>query len=374
MTEASIPPGRPSVPPSRPSQPPREPMKAEQAPKAPPEKARRWGTRAFWVAVQHLATHRAQAVLLALAWGLAAFLPLASWWTDHRHQAALKARAEQTPLVLGAAGGRYDLVLNTLYFQAPAIASFPQQELDGAAATELAKLVPLHSRYAVRGHPVVGTNVEAYAARRGLSLAQGRLPAEGLEAVLGAQAAAAQGLKVGDRFLPDAGATAERAAPRPQLMTVVGVFAPAHPVDDAAVFVRLAASWSLAGLEGQLTGALVYPQDDAAATRLKALTHARPGVRMISPAQVVEELLVAGPTLGQPPAVRAWVLGIVSALLLGLAGVAQLALRREARAVLVKLGASRLFVACALGFEALLLAGAGLLLAALGLGLLASGG
>lgn len=341
-------------------------------PKAEGGGLRRAITQAGWLALRHVQTHRGQALGLAVAWGLALFLPVAAWWGETLRGEALRRRAEHTPLVLGAAGARYDAVLNALYFQAPAVDPVAFDEVGAVAATGLADAVPIHARFGVRGHPVVGTDVGPYLGRRGLELAVGTAAPGLLEGVVGAELARTQGLSVGDRVLPDAGAMSERAAPRPQLLTVVGILRSAGTVDDTAMFVPTETTWALAGTAGTLTSVVVFPRDDAAATRLKAIIHQRPGVRMYSPAEVVNGL-VGAVGLGRP-AFAPDALALLSLLVVALALVAQVWLRRTEVEVLGRLGAGRGLVVGSLAIEGLLCMVGGLVLAALALGLILSGG
>ena len=69
------------------------------------------------LAWRYLAYHRVRTALLVLCVALVFLLPLAVQLLVDSYSRALGARAAATPLVAGAPGSRYDLVLNALYFE-----------------------------------------------------------------------------------------------------------------------------------------------------------------------------------------------------------------------------------------------------------------
>ena len=69
------------------------------------------------LALRYLAYHRVRSGLLVLCIALVFLLPIAVNQLLDRYEASMTARAQATPLVVGARGSRYDLVLNTLYFR-----------------------------------------------------------------------------------------------------------------------------------------------------------------------------------------------------------------------------------------------------------------
>ncbi len=87
--------------------------------------------------------------------------------------AHLTARAEATPLLVGAKGSAVELALNSLYFDSatPELARY--REVERIAESGLADPIPMYVRYRARGYPIVGTSID-YFEFRGLSLAAGR--------------------------------------------------------------------------------------------------------------------------------------------------------------------------------------------------------
>ena len=69
------------------------------------------------LAWRYVAHHRLRSAILATSVALVLLLPLTVRRLVASFERGLASRAAETPLVLGAPGSRYDLVLATLYFQ-----------------------------------------------------------------------------------------------------------------------------------------------------------------------------------------------------------------------------------------------------------------
>ena len=160
---------------------------------------------------------------------------------------SLTARADATPLLLGARGSAVDLTLGALYFREPSLdpTTFAESELVGDSG--LAGAIPLHLRYEVRGHRIVGTTL-GYLDFRGLEVASGRRFAMLGECILGHKAARALRAGVGDHVLSTPTSAFDVAGSFPLKMPVVGVLAAKGTPDDEAVFVDLKTTWVISGL------------------------------------------------------------------------------------------------------------------------------
>ena len=73
------------------------------------------------LAWRHLSFHGFRSLILVLALGISAALPLVIQSLIDRGETATMARADTTPLVVGAPGGGIDLVLGTLWFGIDAV-------------------------------------------------------------------------------------------------------------------------------------------------------------------------------------------------------------------------------------------------------------
>jgi putative ABC transport system permease protein len=334
---------------------------------------------------------------------------------------SLTARARETPLVVGAQGSRFDLVLTTLHFRGRSPRPTDLAELRRATvgdparpeetAGELGFAIPIHVGHTARGLPVVGTAPEYYELR-GLGAASGTLPLRLGEATLGAEAARATGLGVGGRLLTDEGGLFEFGLKQPLLLRVVGVLAPRGTPDDRAVFVDVKTCWVLDGVghghadpkdlpanqvlrrdengavlappvvEAQeitpenaasfhfhgepetfpLTSILVLPKDERAGTILKGRYRVSKTAQALEAPQVVDELLGFVFQVKRFFDANVLMVSVATALLLGLVFLLTLRVRRRELETLAKIGCARATLVRILATEwaVMLLAGVGL--------------
>lgn len=188
-------------------------------------------------------------LLLVLALAAAIALPLATRATVFAATASLRARAQSTPLVLGAASSDFDLVFSTLWFSRSAstpttgtMADLALVEVDG-----LALGIPLALGQTARALPIVGTTLD-YFTFRNLRIARGTMHATVGQCVLGSDVARTLGVNVGARFFTDPGALTDLAGVFPIELEVTGIFAAHASPDDGAIFVDMATAWTMQGI------------------------------------------------------------------------------------------------------------------------------
>jgi putative ABC transport system permease protein len=196
----------------------------------------------LYLAWRYLRFNRGKAAVLVGSISLILFLPAALQVVVREAARALTARADATPLLLGARGSAVDLTLGALYFREPSL-----DPTSYVAGSGLARAIPLHLRYEVRGRRIVGTTLDYLDFRR-LEVASGRLFAMLGECILGAKAARDLSVGVGDHVLSSPVSAFDVAGGFPLKMPVVGVLAITGTPDDDVVFVDLKTSWVIAGL------------------------------------------------------------------------------------------------------------------------------
>ncbi|MGW8282140.1 MAG: ABC transporter permease [Gemmatimonadota bacterium] len=201
----------------------------------------------LYLAWRYLAFNRLKSGILVAAITLIVFVPTGLRVLVQQSARQLTARAEATPLIIGAPGSPTELTLNTLYFSSdvPALATFAEAE--HVSASGLAAAIPMYVRFRVQNHPVVGTSVD-YFSFRGLRLETGRQMAILGEAVLGARAAESLGVGPGDHVITSPESVFDIAGVYPLRMPVVGVLEYSDTSDDDAVFVDLKTAWVIEGL------------------------------------------------------------------------------------------------------------------------------
>ena len=344
-----------------------------------------------------------RSLILTLTFALTASLPIGVSLLSDRYEQVLRERAVETPMVVGAAGSRYDLTLSSLYFSGALLRDTTWGAYLDLISERLAVPVPLHLKWSASAFPVVGTTPEYYE-RRELSLARGHLPFMVGEVVIGSEVASHLGLEIGDPLLTDQEDLYNLAATYPMSLTVVGILRPRERPDDSACFVDIKTAWviegighghqKLAGVDGEIVEAsaaivtaqtvtaknqeryhfhgdmsdfpissvLLYPPDAKSSSLLKARSMRRETWLVLTPSAVVDELLSL---IFKVEAI----FEVLGQILLGLTtGLGALVvwlsaqLRSQERHTLALLGLSRLQVFKLATFEACgLLIGAGVL-------------
>ncbi len=231
----------------------------------------------FYVAWRYLRFNLARSLTLVACVTLIAVLPLSLELLLDESERQLLARADNTPLVVGAKGSSLDLVMNSLYFGDTVPELISMAAVERVLATDLAEPIPLYVRFEARGFPVVGTNLD-YFDFRDLTIAEGRNLALLGECVLGARAARDLGLGPGDFLLSSPESVFDLAGIYPLKMRVAGVLAPTQSADDLAVFVDVKTAWVIQGL--------VHGHADLAAVTDPTLVMERSGDKVTATAKL----------------------------------------------------------------------------------------
>ncbi len=291
-----------------------------------------------WRRILH---HRGQALILVLSVAAAIFLPVTTHLLVRQYQRDLLERARSTPLVEGSKGNRFDLTLSALYLRRSELDPLRYSETLAVAGSGGAISIPLHLRFSAQNHVVAGTSPEYYEWKN-LRPASGTLPLKLGDAVLGARVARELSLGPGDFLFSDPSDLYDISRPPALKMRVQGVLEKTGQAEDEVVFVDLKTAWILEGIvhgheqagaiaredlvlsgtddhkvlspalseyqevtEDNLgsfhrhgdedgypvSSIIVLPQDDKAATLIKARVNAGSDAQMVVPAEVVDEML-----------------------------------------------------------------------------------
>jgi putative ABC transport system permease protein len=181
--------------------------------------------------------------LLLLALGIAtiAVLMLATRQIEQR----MGRDARGIDMVAGAKGSPMQLVLSAVFHLDAPAGNIPLKDAMELAKHRLVKrAIPMALGDSYRSFRIVGTNHD-YVAHYGASLADGALWTKPMQAVLGAEAARATGLRVGAKFAGahglGEGGDEHEGAP----YVVVGVLAPTGSVIDRVVLTSVESVWAV---------------------------------------------------------------------------------------------------------------------------------
>ncbi len=362
---------------------------------------------AGYLAWKYTSAHRGRTLILIAALGLLLLLPVAVTLVIRSYDARMGARADATPVIIGAKGNRYDLLLQALLFRDGRTEDVPFGLVDKLETDHAfdAYAIPLHARHTTKGAPVVGTDLDGYLAFRGLSLKRGGTPDLMGQAVLGHGVAQRLDIGVGDTLTVDRENLYNLAHTMPLELDVVGVLNPANNADDEAVFVGMKTAWIIAGHghghdpeahqseaahaaavtairitpdnvdtfhfhgdEADLpcSAVIVLPGTDKDRTLITARYNASPMYQALRPAEVMDELMGLVLRIKRLFDANTALVGLAVVMLIGLVIALSMRLREAERRTLHKLGCGRwLIVQTQLVELAIVLAGA-LVIVALG--------
>jgi putative ABC transport system permease protein len=201
------------------------------------------------IALKYLLGRLVASTLTAVSIALGVSLVIASVLLARGIKEGFISGATDYNLVVGAKGSPMQLVLNVVFrmdLATPNIEYTIYRDLQQDQRVEVA--VPMALGDAYQGFRYVATNGAYFATfpwrRKTFWLAAGRLfpddppNAPTYEAVLGAEAAAGTGLRIGDRFYEG-----EELADYP--LTVVGILRSTGSADDRAIFFSLSSFWGM---------------------------------------------------------------------------------------------------------------------------------
>jgi putative ABC transport system permease protein len=200
----------------------------------------------LWLAWLYLRRRRVVAGVMVAGVALALYLPLAAHWSADAFDEALGARAAATPMIVGARGSRFDLVLHGLYFRARNEGTVAHGEFTALRNARHGRVIPLHVQFTAGGQPVVGTSLDYFEFRE-LQMARGESMALLGDCVLGANAAHELNLSPGGKLKTDRKNIFDLAGDYPLQLNVTGVLSATGTADDEGVFVDVKTAWIIAG-------------------------------------------------------------------------------------------------------------------------------
>ncbi|MBL9125329.1 MAG: ABC transporter permease [Planctomycetaceae bacterium] len=166
-------------------------------------------------------------------------------------QSSFTRAAHGYDLIVGAKGGKLQLVLNTVFHLSQPIENIPwsyykEFQPGGRFASRVEFAIPYCLGDNYEGYRVVGTIPEMFSAveyapgkHYEFSAGENFKKDNYFDAVVGSVVARRTGLKVGDHFAPTHGISAEKDGHKHDEFHVVGILAPTGTPNDRAVFVNI---------------------------------------------------------------------------------------------------------------------------------------
>ena len=199
------------------------------------------------LAIKYIAYHKFKSLILIACIFLTAFLPIAIGLLLNQFNQKIVARANETPIIIGAKGSRLDLTLHTLYFKTPIDETITFSHVNDIRETSWATAIPIYSRFTARKFPIVGTNLD-YFDFRGLRLEAGSGLVTLGDCVIGSKVWEATKVGVGQSLISDRENLLDIGGSTPLKMHVRGILKTSNTPDDWCVFVDLKTAWIIEGL------------------------------------------------------------------------------------------------------------------------------
>ena len=209
--------------------------------------------QSLYLALRSLSWFRGRSITIVLCLALTIWLPLTIRLLLNEFRSEITARAEATPLIIGAKGSRIDLVLHALYFETKGAEPTTMAEARYVRETQFAQDIPLHIRHVTQdvedqpGAPIVGTTIEYFEFRK-LRLARGNFLGMLGDCVIGAGVAERMHLEPGDTILSAPTNAFDLAGDYPLQMNITGVLSRSHTPDDDVVFIDVKTAWVIDGI------------------------------------------------------------------------------------------------------------------------------
>lgn len=238
--------------------------------------------------------------LLFLLIAVTAALPVFILQTAGGLYGGINRAVSPFPILAGARGSAYQLVLNTVFLRDRPIGNIPYGEMEKLEESGRTQAVyPLAFGDNYRGFRIAGTDPSLFSYRPvknkapWLEIGEGQAFQEEGEAVIGSETARLTGLKIGDTFQSIHGSSPKGHAHN-HPFRVTGILKPVGGPYDTAIFIDMKDVWEAHGeneeARREVTALLVVPKGYKEAMELLASYQKNRDVQMVFPSQSVISL------------------------------------------------------------------------------------
>ena len=194
-------------------------------------------------ALKNMAIKKMQVVLIVLSIVISAGIAVLAFNVATQVDAGITSNAGYYSVIVGPAGSSTQLAMNTMYFTEEPVGTIPYNTVTALQQdSRVTSVIPFAMADNYNGYGVVGTTPDFLCTKE---VSQGAMFAADstLEAVVGANIAKYNGLKVGDIIYTSHSANSTQL--HAQGLTVVGILKESHSPHDNTVFTQLKTLWEM---------------------------------------------------------------------------------------------------------------------------------
>ncbi len=200
-------------------------------------------------ALKNMGIKKVQVILIVISIIISASVGVLAFNVSSQVSDGITSNAGYYSLIVGPAGSKTQLAMNTMYFTEEPLGTIPYSvvtELE--QSPNVVSAIPYAMADSYNGSSVVGTKSKFLA---GKELKDGKMFTDGssLEAVVGATVAKQNGLKVGDTIYTSH--SAAESSKHEKGIVVVGILDETYSVYDRVVFTQINTLWEMHDHEGE---------------------------------------------------------------------------------------------------------------------------
>lgn len=200
------------------------------------------------LAWQYIKQNRATAILGVLLAAFGSAILCILMLTSNQLENQLDHNSRGIDLVVGAKGSPTQLILSSIYHVDNPTGNINMAEAERLAMNPFVRLaVPLALGDNFKGHRIIGTD-SSFLQIYNMAVDKGRMWETDFEAVIGAEVASVQGLKIGDRFVGAHGLSEEGHIHGGHPFEVTGILGKTGRITDRLILTTVGSVWAIHGL------------------------------------------------------------------------------------------------------------------------------
>ncbi|HZH54072.1 MAG TPA: FtsX-like permease family protein [Sphingobacteriaceae bacterium] len=233
----------------------------------------------FKLAWQYIKQNRSTAILGVLLAAFGSAILCILMLTSKQLENQLDQNSRGIDLVVGAKGSPTQLILSSIYHVDNPTGNIRYAEAQRLQANPFVRLaVPLALGDNFNGHRIIGTD-STFLQIYNMSLRDGQLFENDFEAVIGADVAAQQGLKIGDRFVGAHGLSDEGHVHGEHPYVITGILERSGRLTDRLILTTISSVWAVHGMDGDDQGSADDDENSEEADEDAVFAHGHSGAQ-----------------------------------------------------------------------------------------------